>query len=52
MGWVNCLRGRNGGHNPAGEVSAGMHPDLALLSFVVEHLAAVEESNHLITELQ
>ena len=35
-----------GGHNPAGEVSAGMHPDLALLLFVVEHLAAVEESSY------
>ena len=39
--WVNCLRGENGRHNPAGEVSAGMHPwDCG----VVEHLAAVEES--------
>ena len=44
--WVNCLRGGNGGHNPAGEVSAGMHPHLAPLSFVVEHLAAVEESSY------
>ena len=39
--WVNCFRGENGRHNPAGEVSAGMHPwDCG----VVEHLAAVEES--------